>query len=165
MRPWQSIFERLEQIAMNRIATLLAIILLPVLLQAQKTPASIKGTVYDTASKRGLAYATISVLNAKDSTLVSFTLADSSGKFRLSSLVKGKYLLSSSYVGLVPVWKAVELKDGEELNLGNIAMTDVLNAGNITVTARRAPVTINNDTVEFNTENFKTQPNAVAEDL
>ena len=150
---------------MNRIATLLAIILLPVLLQAQKTPASIKGTVYDTASKRGLAYATISVLNAKDSTLVSFTRADSSGKFRLSSLVKGKYLLSSSYVGLVPVWKAVELKDGEELNLGNIAMTDVLNAGNITVTARRAPVTINNDTVEFNTENFKTQPNAVAEDL
>jgi hypothetical protein len=31
--------------------------------------------------------------------------------------------------------------------------------------AKRAPVTINNDTVEFNTENFKTQPNAVVEDL
>jgi hypothetical protein len=40
-----------------------------------------------------------------------------------------------------------------------------LNAGNVTVNARRAPVTINNDTVEFNTENFKTQPNAVVEDL
>ncbi len=88
---------------MNRIVTLLAIIILPNLLQAQKVPTSIKGTVYDTASKRGLAYATISVVNAKDSTLVSFARADSSGKFRLSSLDKGKYLLSSSYVGFAPV--------------------------------------------------------------
>src|SRR6478735_2834748 len=44
-------------------------------------------------------------------------------------------------------------------------MTDVLHSGDVSVTARRPPVTINNDTVEFNTENFKTQPNAVVEDL
>jgi len=150
---------------MYRIITLLTIILFPFLLQAQKTPSSIKGIVYDTASKKGLAYATLSVVNAKDSTLVSFARADSAGHFRLNSLEKGKYLLSSSYVGFVPVWKAIELKEGQELNVGNIDMTDVLNAGNVTVTARRAPVTINNDTVEFNTENFKTQPNAVVEDL
>jgi hypothetical protein len=79
--------------AMYRIITLLTIILLPFLLQAQKTPAIVKGVVYDTASKRGLAYATISVVNAKDSTLVTFTRADSTGKFKLSSLEKGKYLL------------------------------------------------------------------------
>ena len=150
---------------MYRFVTLLTIIFIPFLLQAQKTPASIKGLVYDTASKHGLAYATISVVNAKDSTLVSFTRADSTGKFRLSSLEKGKYLLSASYVGFVPVWKSIELKEAQELNVGNIDMTDVLNAGNVTVIARRAPVTINNDTVEFNTENFKTPPNAVAEDL
>jgi hypothetical protein len=151
--------------AMYRIITLLTILLLPFLSQAQKSPITVKGTVYDTASKRGLAYATISVVNAKDSTLVTFTRADSTGKFKLTSLDKGKYLLSSSYVGFVPVWKPIDVKDGEELNMGNINMTDVLNAGNVTVTGRRAPVTINNDTVEFNTENFKTQPNAVVEDL
>ena len=151
---------------MYRIITLLSILLFPFLSQAQKTPATVKGVVYDTAGKRGLAYATISVVNAKDSTLVTFTRADSTGKFKLSSLDKGKYLLSSSYVGYVPVWKFVEIKtDGEQINMGNIEMTDVLNSGNVTVTARRAPVTINNDTVEFNTENFKTQPNAVVEDL
>ena len=150
---------------MLRIITLLSIICLPFLVQAQKTPASVKGMVYDTATKRGLAYATVSIVNAKDSTLVSFTRADSTGKFKLTSLDKGKYLISSSYVGYVPVWKAIELKEAQELNLGNIIMTDLTAAGNVTVTARRAPVTINNDTVEFNTENFKTQPNAVVEDL
>jgi hypothetical protein len=152
--------------AMYRIITLLTIILLPFLLQAQKTPSIVKGVVYDTASKRGLAYATISVVNAKDSTLVTFTRADSTGKFKLSSLEKGKYLLSSSYVGFIPVWRSVEIgKDGEEIDLGKLNMTDVLNSGNVTVVARRPPVTINNDTVEFNTENFKTQPNAVVEDM
>jgi hypothetical protein len=150
---------------MYRIITPLFIILLPFLSQAQRTSASVKGMVYDTISKRGLSYATISIVNAKDSTLVSFARADSSGKFRLSPLDKGNYLLSASYVGYIPVWRPIELKDGQELNLGNIEMTDVVNAGNITVNARRAPVTINGDTVEFNTENFKTQPNAVAEDL
>ncbi|MEO7531167.1 MAG: outer membrane beta-barrel protein [Sediminibacterium sp.] len=151
---------------MNRIFTLLSILLFPFLLQAQKTPVTVKGVVYDTASKRGLAYATISVVNAKDSTLVTFTRADSIGKFKLTSLEKGKYLLSSSYVGYVPVWKSIEIvKEGEEIDLGNINMMDVLSSGNVTVIARRPPVTINNDTVEFNTENFKTQPNAVVEDM
>lgn len=150
---------------MLRLITLLSIICLPFLVQAQKIPASVRGTVFDTATKRGLAYATVSIVNAKDSTLVSFTRADSTGKFKLSSLEKGKYLMSASYVGYVPVWKAIEIKEGQELNMGNIIMTDLTAAGNVTVTARRAPVTINNDTVEFNTENFKTQPNAVVEDL
>jgi hypothetical protein len=151
---------------MFRIITLLSFVLLSVCAEAQKTPPAVKGVVFDTLSKKGLAYATVSVVNAKDSTLVTFTRADSSGKFKLSSLDKGKYLLSSSYVGYVPVWRLLEIqRDGEEVNLGYINMTDVQNAGDVTVTARRAPVTINNDTVEFNTENFKTQPNAVVEDL
>jgi hypothetical protein len=35
----------------------------------------------------------------------------------------------------------------------------------VTVTARRPPVVINGDSIEFNAENFKTAPNAVVEDL
>jgi hypothetical protein len=152
--------------AMYRFFTLLSLLIFPFLVQAQKAPASVKGVVFDTASKRGLSYATISVVNAKDSTLVTFTRADSTGKFKVSTLDKGKYLLSASYVGFSPVWKSLDVKkEGEEINLGNIEMTDVLHSGDVSVTARRAPVTINNDTVEFNTENFKTQPNAVVEDL
>lgn len=151
---------------MYRICILLFIFSIPFFTKAQQTPATVRGTVFDTVSKKGLAYATVSVVNAKDSTLVTFTRADSIGKFRIANLGKGKYLLSASYVGYLPVWKNLDItKEGQEMNLGNIEMQDVQSAGNVTVTARRAPVTINNDTVEFNTENFKTQPNAAAEDL
>jgi hypothetical protein len=150
---------------MYRMLTLITIVLLPFCLQAQTKPVAVKGTVYDTASKKGLAYATVSVVNTKDSTLVTFTRANAEGYFSIPSLDKGSYLLSASYVGFVPVWKEIDIKPGETLDMGNLAMTDLVHGSDVTVNARRAPVTINNDTVEFNTENFKTQPNAVVEDL
>ncbi len=151
---------------MRRIILLLFVCLLSLLGQAQKRPASVKGSVYDSLSRKGLAYATISVVNTKDSTLVSFARADSTGKFTIPGLNIGQYLLSASYVGYLPVWKSLSVtKEGEEISIGHIEMKDLLSAGDVTVTARRAPVTINNDTIEFNTENFKTQPNAVVEDL
>ncbi|MBV9986224.1 MAG: TonB-dependent receptor [Chitinophagaceae bacterium] len=150
---------------MYRILTLLTLLAFFFSAQAQHAPGTIRGTVSDSLSKRGLAYTTVSVVNAKDSTLVSFTRADSTGKFKLNGLEKGRYLLSASYVGFVPVWRHIEVIEGQDMNIGNLLMTDVQHAGDVTVTARRAPVTINNDTVEFNTENFKTQPNAVVEDL
>jgi hypothetical protein len=133
-------------------------------LHAQST-ASVTGVVVDTISKKGLAYSTVSIVHQKDSTLVSFTRADSAGKFKLSALPKGNYLITFSYVGYVPLWLPVKLSETEQLDLGKLILTDLLNASNVTVTARRPPVTINNDTVDFNTENFKTQPNAVVEDL
>ena len=151
--------------AMHRIFLLFFSFLISFQLHAQIKPGTVKGIVFDTSSKKGLAYATVSIVDTKDSTLIRFTRADSLGNFLFKTLEKGKYLLSASYVGFVPVWRNIEVKDGHELDLGNIEMTDLLKAGSVTVTAKRAPVTINNDTLEFNTENFKTQPNAVVEDL
>jgi hypothetical protein len=125
---------------------------------------TIKGKVWDTASNKGLAYATISLVRAKDSTLVLFTKADSTGNFQIKKVDHGDYLVSTSYVGFMPVWKPVSVK-GEIVELGKVEMTDVKYADEIVVKARRPPVTLTGDTLEFNTENFKTQPNAVVEDM
>ncbi len=130
---------------------------------AQKT--TVKGRVYDSSRHSGLSYTTVSLVRADDSTLITFTRADSTGAFTLNSVDRGKYLLSASYVGYIPVWKAVEINSTTLQNIGNINMQDISSAGNVTVTAKRPPVEINNDTLEFNTENFKTQPNAVVEDM
>lgn len=144
--------------------TLLTILLISLKLSAQQGPA-LKGLAFDTSAKKGLAYATISVLDAKDSTLVTFSRADSSGHFSIRSLTKGDYLLSTSYVGYVPHWQNITIVGGQTLDLGMVIMTDLIHSTDVVVNARRPPITINNDTIEFNTENFKTQPNAVAEDL
>lgn len=133
-------------------------------LNAAAQTSTIRGTVFDTTSKKGLAYATISLVKAKDSTLVSFSKADSLGNFNLRSIAYGDYLVSTSYVGFLPVWKPVSVNN-ELTELGNIEMTDVKFAADVTVSSKRPPVTMNGDTLEFNTENFKTQPNAVVEDM
>ncbi len=79
---------------------------------------------------------------------------------------KGRYLVSTSYVGYVPVWKSIEVTGTNNVeDIGNVFMQDVASAGEVAVNAKRPPVTINNDTLEFNTENFKTLPNAVVEDM
>ncbi|HEX5155559.1 MAG TPA: outer membrane beta-barrel protein [Parafilimonas sp.] len=130
---------------------------------AQKTV--IRGRIYDSIIQKGLAYTTVSLVHAGDSTLVSFARADSSGFFDLNAVEKGKYLLSASYVGYVPVWKTIEVNGASIQNIGDVYMQDVKFASDVTVNVKRPPVVINNDTLEFNTENFKTQPNAVVEDM
>ena len=149
---------------MRKIILLSTILFISTMAQAQRS-STVRGIVFDTLSKKGLSYATVSLVAAKDSTLISFTRADSSGNFHLPKIAQGKYLLSTSYVGYVPVWKLITVIDGQDLNLGNIPLVDLANATNVTVIAKRPPVVMNNDTLEFNTENFKTQPNAVVEDL
>ncbi len=122
----------------------------------------LKGRVVDSLSRKGLASATISLVKAADSALLTFGIADSTGAFRLPTVGGGPYLLSFSYTGYQPVWRApaAGLND-----LGDIVLTPygLLQAAQIN--GRRPPVEITGDTIEFNAENFKTQPNAVVEDM
>jgi hypothetical protein len=74
-------------------------------------------------------------------------------------------LISVSYVGYIPKWVPVITGTEKTVDMGLIYMNDVNTMSTVTVTARRPPVVINGDSVEFNSENFKTAPNAVVEDL
>ena len=149
---------------MKKILTHALCILFPAFLAAQT--AVIKGTVTDTASKKALAYATVSLVKASDSTLVTFTRADSSGNFQLKSVEKGAYRLSASYVGYHPSWLNITVNANDEIvNVGTVIVNDLKSLRDVTVTVRRPPVTVNNDTLEFNAENFKTPPNAMVEDM
>jgi hypothetical protein len=145
---------------------LLCVVILIITVQisfAQKSV--VKGRVFDSMMHAGLAYTTVSLVRANDSALVTFARADSSGRFILNAIEKGNYLLSASYVGYVTVWQGVNVSGTSIQNIGDVYMQDVKSAGEVTVNAKRAPVVMNNDTLEFNAENFKTQPNAVVEDM
>ena len=127
---------------------------------------TIRGTIADSASGKGLAYATVSVIGAKDSMLIAFTIADTTGHFRLNKIAPGKYLLSVSYTGYRPVWRALPPPSADgTVEAGNLLLTGAGVLQGVEVTGKRPPVEVNNDTLEFNAENFKTQPNAVVEDM
>ncbi|MFM1930466.1 MAG: hypothetical protein RL387_1794, partial [Bacteroidota bacterium] len=126
---------------------------------------TIEGTIMDSSIKKPLNYATISLANAKDSSLISFTRANDAGFFQLKNVPAGKFLISISYVGYQFTWIAVKAGGTPVLSLGNIYLQNTATMSDVTVTARRPPVVINGDSIEFNSENFKTQPNAVVEDM
>jgi hypothetical protein len=126
---------------------------------------TIQGSLKDSIANRALNSATVSLVYAKDSSLVSFSRTNESGVFNFKNVAPGNYLISVSYVGYIPKWVPVITGTEKTVEMGLIYMNDVNTMSTVTVTARRPPVVINGDSVEFNSENFKTAPNAVVEDL
>ena len=64
---------------MRAVYTILFFLSISFAIQAQQP--AVSGRVYDTVLKKGLAYTTVSLVDHKDSTLVAFSRADSTGKF------------------------------------------------------------------------------------
>jgi len=126
---------------------------------------TIQGTLKDSIANRALNSATVSLVYANDSSLVSFSRTNEAGVFNFKNVSPGNYLISVSYVGYIPNWVPVITGTEKTVDMGLIYMNDVNTMSTVTVTARRPPVVINGDSVEFNSENFKTAPNAVVEDL
>lgn len=127
---------------------------------------SIKGQLVDSLHKQLVNDATVSIINARDSSLVAFTRADSAGHFSFHQLPPGKYRISVSQVNFHSLWKNFELSAaGNDFDLGTVLMKDKSVMEEVTVLGQRPPVVVNGDTLEFNAEAFKTKPNAVVEDM
>src|SRR5258708_37634727 len=109
---------------MKKLSLLLAISLICLVSRAQKN-GSIKGSLYDTAAKQGVASATITVLQQKDSSLVSFTMTDYKGRFELTGLANGEYRLLVTHVNYHNVSRNISIDDATKIkDLGSIYLTD-----------------------------------------
>ena len=127
---------------------------------------TVKGHIIDSSGNQKISDATVSLVNAKDSALVAFTRTDTAGNFSFSKLKKGNYRISVSHVNFHTLWRdfIVDPSKGST-ELGDLNMMDKSVLQTISIKAQRAPVVVNGDTLEFNSEAFKTKPNAVVEDL
>ena len=128
--------------------------------------ANIRGRIVDAADKSPLAEATVRLVKAsKDSAYVAGVAADAEGRFRLTGVREGKYLLSVSYIGYATVTKPVTVGQAD-LRLGDIALSESsIMLREATVVGVKTEITVKEDTVEYNADSYKTQPNAVVEDL
>ncbi|TAE71051.1 MAG: hypothetical protein EAY68_02130, partial [Bacteroidetes bacterium] len=57
----------------------------------------LKGNLQDTLAKQTLKLATINVLDAADSTLITFGLSNDKGEFSIANIPVGKHLLMVNY--------------------------------------------------------------------
>lgn len=129
---------------------------------------TLSGRAIDSNDKSGLAGATVKLLKAnKDSTLVKGVSTDEEGYFKLTDVGQGKYIVSINYIGYKNCNKNITVTK----NSGNIKLEDMaLEASSImlkeaVVTGVKTEIVVKEDTVEYNADSYKTQPNAVVEDL
>jgi hypothetical protein len=127
----------------------------------------IRGMLADSLSRQSIADATINILDARDSSLIAFSRTGSGGKFQVAGLPTGKLRILITHVGYPTFSRNFFITDiVRELNLDTIflnhhaAMLD-----EVTVEQEKPPVSLKNDTIEYNAGSFKTKPNAVVEDL
>lgn len=83
---------------MRKIMTLLAVLAISFVSQAQNWNGKITGTVIDGNTKT-IESATITLLRAKDSSVSKMSVADKTGKFVFEGIPEGKYMVSISAVG------------------------------------------------------------------
>lgn len=124
---------------------------------------TVRGRVADTSSEPMIS-ASVRLLSPKDSTAVKGVVSDANGAFSLPGIKAGKYVLETSYVGYEPAYK--DLNVTADINTGLITLHEnSIMLRETVVTGIKTPITVKEDTVEFNADTYKTQPNAVVEDL
>lgn len=128
---------------------------------------SLKGIVADTANFSRLENATISILNAKDSTLYKFTRAAANGTFSIATMKKGDFILLltyPNYADYVSAFKLDEEKNSIDFKLINMTSKAKL-LNEVIIKGQAAAIKIKGDTTEFNAGSYTIQPNDKVEDL
>lgn len=151
---------------MRKIYLLLIASLLGTLAFAQKN-GTIKGIAFDTITRQPVAAATVTVLEKKDSSLVTFTLTDNAGHFELRGIPNGEYRLMITHINYHNSNRVFTITDSmKNPDLGNVVMNDKITVlPEAVVTNEAPPVTLINDTIQYNAGSFKTPPNASVEQL
>lgn len=125
---------------------------------------NVTGVVVDT-DKEPLIGASVRLLSPRDSAVIATTVANNNGRFNIRQVNNGSYILEAAYIGSATQTRRIKVA-GQNLKLDTLVLAeDAYTLGDVVITGQRTPITVKEDTVEFNADAYKTQPNAVVEDL
>ncbi|AQS94228.1 TonB-dependent receptor [Polaribacter sp. BM10] len=129
---------------------------------SQKKDFTISGIIKSAEDKEMLESATVHLERLKDSSIVSYTITDAKGDFKIvSNTGDSKLKLVVSFIGFESYSKIIDVKNQ---NVGTLYLKSA-NTLDAIVIRSSAPITIKKDTVEFNVKSFKTKADANVEDL
>ncbi|MBC7387700.1 MAG: TonB-dependent receptor [Opitutaceae bacterium] len=98
--------------------------LLPIGLSAQNIKIEISGKIKDSGNSIPVEYATVSILNVKDSSFVSGTVTDSSGRYNLSVKQTGSYLIAADFIGYKKKYLSLEVPNEEKVKVPEILIEE-----------------------------------------
>jgi iron complex outermembrane receptor protein len=114
---------------------------------------TVSGSVKDNSGK-ALQSVTVSLLQAKDSSLVKADVTDGEGKFQIVSAKSGKFLLSYSIIGFEKKFsETFDLQDGQNYNAPATSLAPASKKlQDVTVTSKKPMIEIKADKTIFNVE-------------
>lgn len=132
-----------------------------------QSPYAIKGAAVDTAASAKLVNTSVSVLNAKDSTLHKFTRAKADGSFAINDMAAGKFILLVTYPGYADYVEHFQLDEAspqKDFGAINLFLKERL-LKEVMIKGDAVAIKVKGDTTEFNAAAFKIEPNSKVEDL
>lgn len=126
---------------------------------------TIQGIVSDSLGE-DLPFATVMLLNPKDSALVNFTRSDEKAAFSFKNVKNTAYLFKISYVGYLPYQLHLDPSVSEVNDLGKVKIKPITKELlEVVIKTAKAPLSIRGDTIEYNASSFKVPPGSTVEDL
>ena len=133
--------------------------------QLSAQTAILRGKVIEAKSKAPLSGAHVKLTNHDDPNETFITSTNENGSYSFSGIGMHTYLLEASYVGCTLFTRTVNI-DNQTVDLPDLMMVQVpIQLGEVDVEGSPPPAVQRADTTEFNAGAFKTNPDALAEDL
>ncbi|WP_394992819.1 outer membrane beta-barrel protein [Emticicia sp.] len=125
----------------------------------------ISGSIYDSKSNAPVSGASILLINTRDSTQGKGGLANAEGLFILQNVQAGSYRLRITSIGYANLETRVSVGNTAK-NLGILKLSEnTSQLGEVIVREKQIRVEQKGDTIQYNADAFKTNPDATAEDL
>ena len=144
---------------------LLLLILMSVSVIQAMAQRNITGKVLESDSQEPVAQTTVRLLKT-DSTLVTGTLTNLDGLFRVKVPSAGNFIVQITCVGFKTITKNVKVTADKDIALGTINLDpDAIMLKGATVTGQAAKVTLKEDTFVYNASAYRTPEGSVIEEL
>lgn len=144
---------------------LLLLILMSVSVIQAMAQRNITGKVLESDSQEPVAQTTVRLLKT-DSTLVTGSLTNLDGLFRVKAPSAGNFIVQITCVGFKPYTKNVKVTADKDIALGTINLDpDAIMLKGAIVTGQAAKVTLKEDTFVYNASAYRTPEGSVIEEL
>jgi len=129
-----------------------------------QTTYTVSGTVETTKPAQVAAGASAALISPEGKP-VKGALADKTGRFEILGVSPGSYTLKVAYVGYEPYSRDINITT-QSLDIGKILLNErTYTIGEVEIKGHQTPAIQKGDTVQFNADAYKTNPDADAQDL
>jgi outer membrane receptor protein involved in Fe transport len=123
-----------------------------VVAKAQSTKVTVSGLIKDATNKAALSFVNITLTTVKDSQLVAGTISGDNGRFSLTDISSGNYILTCSHIGYQSKKQPITVGQlSHFLELGALELTpEAKNLTEVTVTGKQETISSRLDKKTFN---------------